>query len=271
MATPAERCTVGEDRPFHIGEPVWAARPDGPRYGEQSWDLRRVVERANDGQRGIDFRSLPVGYRDTCIDLLMVLANPDHPSVVTAGIVRRGRPAPVATLYTHFLRLRTIATWGTENGLLGFAHWTQRDANTFLAQLRGGRHRDAGDAVGSSTQAKYVDLLKLVRECGPVLPQGLTFMPWGARSALVVTGYRAAGENLTAPLPWSTWAPTVAAAWAFVDRFSPDILTVTRELRADPPRGPASPVAVSLIRNWVTRGGTHPVAHRLRPQQQPPR
>src|SRR5207302_10969079 len=157
-----------------------------------------------EGQREIDLRLIPAPYRDTCIEFLTTLARPDHPAVVAAGVVLRGRPPPVRVIYDHYLRLRVIAEWGLARDLLDFSHWTQRDADQLLDDLIAGRHRDNGIGLAPSSRRGYIDTLKGLRECSPMLEHGLGFMPWGARTAAHVAGLTSRPvEHLPAPLPWS--------------------------------------------------------------------
>ncbi|MFR9779244.1 hypothetical protein ACL02O_24705 [Micromonospora sp. MS34] len=165
------------------------------------------------------------------------------------------------TVYGHYLRLRVLATWGLKRGLADFTAWRQSDADDVLHDVQQGRHRENGNGLTPGGVRQYVETLKLLRQCAPALPGGLRFMPWGARSAADVAGYRRPTENLRAPLPWRTWAPTIAAAWAFVDRFSEDIFAALRVVRDLPhaPRGPAGNNAWTILAAWAEQGGIVPL------------
>jgi hypothetical protein len=247
---------------FTPGELVWALEEDGPRYGQGVWDFGRLITRVGQSERRIDFAEIPDGYRPDATDLLMVLAQPDHPAVVEAGVVRRGGPAATYSVYISYICLRTLARWGTDRSLPSFAAWRQRDCDNLLADLRAGRHRQGGHGLSPGTIKNYVELLKLLRECHAVLPEGLNFRPWGARSPVNVAGYEQGGlENQTAPLAWDLWAPLLSASWAIVDKWSPDIVAAVHARRKLPAcaSGPAGINAKRIFAAWDASGGTVPL------------
>jgi hypothetical protein len=234
----------------------------GPHYGDGVWDFTALIVRESDHHKSIDFESVPEGYRQSIRDTLVCLAQPTHPRLVAAGVVRRRPPAPPVTLIDTFSGLRVIAWWGHRRGLSTFGDWTQEHAVAFLDALRSGEHREGGTTVGGSTIRHYVEKLKLLREVSPALGSaGLTFQPWGAQSTLSVAGHVNAPENKTQPLPWETWAPLIAASWVIVDKFSVDILESRRVASCLPlePRGPAGTRAWALLENWANAGGRVPL------------
>src|SRR5690349_20340654 len=83
---------------FSNDELVFVDVSDGPRFGDAVWDLTPLIRLTNFLDRRMNFAKIPGRWSLTIRELLMVLAQPDHPLVVEAGIVRRGRPAPVDTL-----------------------------------------------------------------------------------------------------------------------------------------------------------------------------
>jgi hypothetical protein len=191
---------------FRDDEPVFAHLPDGSRFGDMVWDLTPLARRVSLPDRAVDFTTIPGGWALTVREVLMVAAQPDHPAVVEAGVVRRGRPAPLATLMDTFRHLRAITVWATDRGLPVPPAWCQADADALLADLRTGAHRDGGAALSPSSVSSYVSALKLLREFAPVLTGGgLPFQPWGARSPSNVGGLVVEAENRTAPLRWDTW------------------------------------------------------------------
>lgn len=220
-----DRAPAAQPSVFTPGESVWALEPNGPRYGQIVWDFGPLVTRMSQGERRIDFADIPDGYRADVTDLLMVLAQPDHPAVIEAGVVRRADPAPTYAVYGFYIRLRLLANWGAARSLPSFGAWRQQDCEDLLSDLQAGRHREDGHGLTPGTIRGYVEALKSLRDYRAVLPEGLSFQPWGARSANEVAGDDGRGvENETAPLPWDLWAPLLAASWAIVDRWSADIV-----------------------------------------------
>lgn len=247
---------------FIPGEPVWALEMDGPRYGQTVWDFGPLVKRASQAERRIDFTKIPVGYRGDASDLLMVLAQPDHPAVVEAGVVRRADPAPTYAVYSTYVLLRTIANWGTTRSLPSFGTWGQRHCDDLLADLQAGRHRQGGYGLSPGTIRGYVEVLKLLRDCHAVLPEGLSVLPWGSRTAADVTGdEKRSLENKEIPLPWDLWAPLLTASWAIVDQWSLDIIAAVNARRNLPPKpaGPDGTNALKIIREWNANGGKLPL------------
>lgn len=246
---------------FSPGELVWALEEGGPRYGQDVWDFGPLITRVAQAERRINFAEIPDGYRRDVMDVLMVLAQPDHPALVEAGVVRRGSPAATYSVYTSYNYLRTIARWATDRALPSFAAWRQQDCDNLLADLRAGRHRQGGHGLSTGTIKKYVELLKLLRECHAVLPEGLNFRPWGARSPGDVCGYDRGVENETAPLPWDLWAPLITGSWGIVDNWSPDIVAAVRarrNLQAEA-SGPAGINALRTFAGWEASGGKLPL------------
>ncbi|WP_053657272.1 hypothetical protein [Micromonospora sp. NRRL B-16802] len=245
---------------FSNDELVFAHVPDGPRFGDAVWDLTPLIRRTNFPDRRMNFAKIPGRWSLTIRELLMVLAQPDHPLVVEAGIVRRGRPAPVDTLVNTFVRLRTVAHWSASRGLPGPASWAQLDADLLLAALRDGSYRPDGEPVSPDTVRNYVLAIKLLRHFAPVLSgDGLGFQPWGARSATNVAEVVAPVENKTPPLSWDTWAPAVAAAWTIVDRFSADILAAAKAAESRPARAQGGTSSWAVLCSWAAEGGRVPL------------
>lgn len=257
-----DRAPAAQPSVFTRGEAVWALEPNGPRYGQIVWDFGPIVTRMSQGERRIDFADIPDGYRADVTDLLMVLAQPDHPAVIEAGVVRRADPAPTYAVYGFYIRLRLLANWGAARSLSSFGAWRQQDCEDLLSDLQAGRHREDGHGLTPGTIRGYVEALKSLRDYRAVLPEGLSFQPWGARSANEVAGDDGRGvENETAPLPWDLWAPLLAASWAIVDRWSVDIIPAVQAQRELParPAGPAAANAWRIVREWDANGGKVPL------------
>lgn len=234
----------------------------GPRFGDEVWDFGSLARPAAMGDRRIEFSRLEEGYRLPCKEVLMVLANPTHPRVVGAGVVRRDKPRSIRSLHGDAYVLITIAQWGRKQGLAGPADWKQAHADAFLLAMKEGTHRDDGGPLGPQTIRKYIDALKALREFGPVLTGGgLTFMPWGARTATNVAEVQWNAENSTRPMPWEMWAPLVAASWRIVDQFSDDIITARDRFESLPSRdgGPTGKQGAKAIEAWLAEGNPIPL------------
>lgn len=247
--------------PFTNTMPVWLHLPRSPLYGDDVWDLAPVTTRTNMSERYIRFDSLPAQHRITVKNVLITLASPDREPVVNAGVVRRGSGATPGSVYDHFRRLVVIAHWSEQQGLGRFAQWTVADADRFLDDLRTGQHRRDGVGLGPTRIRDYVVTLRCLREFSGVLPDALPFHPWSGRSANDISGEQRRTENTTAPLPWETWAPLIAASWVIVDHFSADIIaaTGTRATIPKEPRGPAGANAFAALLDWTVQSGPMPL------------
>lgn len=249
-------------RGFTAGEPYWVLHPQGPSYGQDLLAISVVNTRSSFAVRSIDLTTLPQGYRDTFRDLVMVLAQPDHPAVVEAGIVRRAAPAPAASVYEAFISIRQAARWGQETrSLASFTEWTQSDTDAYLEAMKLGQHRRDGTGTKPHSAKNLVELFKTIYDARLVIADPFSFAPWGRRTSASLTQTVRAPENETPPLPWPTWAPLVAASWAFVSRYATDILAGLAALKRLPedPRGPTGPAALDRFDSWRRAGGRVPL------------
>lgn len=262
MYKPSARGSKGSRPLMGPSEPVWGGPTSAALYGEDVWDLRPIIHRESLGDRTIDLRSVPASYRESVRNFLVVLANPTHPAVVEAGVVHSADPTPAAGITASFYRLRKITLWGDAQGLSDFPDWTPLHANRFLQALREGKHGPAAAPLAPTSIRRYVGELKNVRRYSSVLPGGgLSFQPWGSMAAHLVAQTPRQFENATLPLPWETWGPIVAGAWAVVDRFSPDILAAIRAARLLPKevQGSGGTEAWHIVRQWADDGGVLPL------------
>src|SRR5260370_22018829 len=223
-------------RYFRDSEPVWREHPAGPRFGDDTWDLAPLASRVAFAQGRLRLASVPGSWQLTVREILTTFAQPDHPSVLAAGVVLPARPAPPETVAKWFFVLRTIATWAHARDAGTPDAWTTRTAGALKAAATDGTYRDGGEPLAPCMITKYVTAVKLLRERGPVLScGGLTFEPWPQRRAAQVAPYRPSAENLTPPLPWDVWAATLKAPWFIADQARKDILPASHE-SANPPR-----------------------------------
>ncbi|MEI6537159.1 MAG: hypothetical protein WCN98_17590, partial [Verrucomicrobiaceae bacterium] len=210
----------------------------------------------------IDFQRFPEGYRLACKEVLMILANPNHPKVVAAGVVRRGGPLAVVTLVNKATMMAVIAEWGTAHDLEHLHGWNQTDADEFLAALRSGAHKQGGVPLSPDRVRHYLEVLEHFRDFATALSGGgFQFVPWGARTAANVAGVTTSIENSTRPMPWQMWAPLIAASWQIVNGFSEDIIAASkaRDALLSGREGPSGKEAVAAIEAWLAAGNRVPL------------
>lgn len=248
---------------FTADELVWLGEPTGPRFGEQLWDVSALVTRSNMAERSIWFGDLAAAWSLAIREACAYLAHPTHHALVEAGVIRRARTRSLNGIMGVAADLSIIARWATSRGMSCPADLTQRDADDLLFALGAGTHRPDGRPVKPGSKRGYIEALRLLDELAPALTDGggLTFFPWPGRTTSKVAGDAAPVENLTAPLPWEVWSPTVAAAWAFIDQFSDDVIRSDKVARNLPKeaRGPAGPNATRIVEEYLEQGGRIPL------------
>lgn len=264
LPDPAPGGLAGSRR-FRDNEPVWREHPAGPLFGDSIWDLTALVTAENCADRRLDFTTVPASWRVPIREILITVAQPDHPQVAGAGVVLLARSGPLRSVAQWFYRFRRIATWSTDRGCGTPDTWTAQDADALKTAAMSGTHRPDGTPLAPSAVVPYITAVKMLRERGPVLScGGLTFEPWPGRDAAKVAGYQPGTENLTPPLPWDIWAATVKAAWFIIDQASLDILPAAAEAaRMSRPRG-GQTAAVgrnpeAIVRSWLAQGGRIPL------------
>jgi hypothetical protein len=244
---------------FADDEPVFAGRPNGPAFGDDVWDFSAILMRPSQVDKRANFSRIAEPYRQLTREMLMVLAQPDHPVVIAAGITRRAKPASTATLVNVALTMSVISAWAIERGITSADRWQQSDADAMLIDFTSGDTHD-GVARTPSTLRRYVSVLKHLREFGPVYSvPAFTFMPWGARTAASVVGYRRPEVNVTQPMPWEMWAPLVAAAAKVVRVFSGDIIGAWKAHQAIP-KSARGGNAAKRLQEWIDLGNKIPLS-----------
>ena len=247
---------------FRAAERVFPAQNNSPLFRDSLWDFRHMDLPASLLEFRIDFQRFPEGYRLACKEVLMILANPNHPKVVAAGVVRRGGPLAVVTLVNKATMMAVIAEWGTANDLEHLHDWNQTDADEFLAALRSGAHKQGGVPLSPDRVRHYLEVLEHFRDFATALSGGgFQFVPWGARTAANVAGVTTSIENSTRPMPWQMWAPLIAASWKIVNGFSEDIISASkaRDALLSGREGPSGKEAVAAIEAWLAAGNRVPL------------
>lgn len=247
---------------FAFDELVFPGVEDGPRLGEDVWDLRAVVAAQTSPLRALYLSGIEGSYRTVARELLLCLAQPEHPAIVAAGVVPSTTRGSVGTLQQVVRHLAVISLWGVDSGLDHLSDWRQHDVERFLSTVKAGAYTPEGKPLAASTVRQYVKTLKDLRHYSPVLSGGgFGFMPWGATTAATVAGATRSAENVTRPMPLSMWEPLIAGAWKIVSQFSPDIIAAT-ETRAALPgtsRAVSGNASWPTLEAWLDAGNTVPL------------
>lgn len=259
-ATTAERAHPVPGRRFQPTEPVFEGLEEGPKFGQDVWNLRAAITARSTNDRNLNLGSIQPQYREDARELLMAKAQPLHPAVIAAGVVVRPEPAQPTQLLGIASRFSAMSAWAVGEGLYSLSEWTQDDAHDFLRALFAGQV--TGTAVSRSTARNYVVLLKDLRRYAPLLTSGgLSFAPWGAQTASGVTASNQGVENLTPPMPWEMWAPLIAGSWRIINEFAPDIIAAQQALLTlgTGRKGPSGANGLNALRGWVAQGGKVPL------------
>lgn len=236
MNTPQPQSSL-RSRLFDDGEPVVTARPllqeartaDArvPLFGDvDCWDfngvLRRPANRAPASYRlnfngGLESPAWNLLARE----LLMIMANPTHPAVISAGTGWRGIGAGVPSLQRAQGLLRRMASWGRENAerLIDPAGWRVADLRRFVEDLR-----DSGISTGGLSN--HVRTLQRMATAAPIMTVPWPANdPWPRQSSNQIAKNRSSRDGLATPaVKPNTWFPLIRAAWSYIHDFAPDVL-----------------------------------------------
>lgn len=254
------------DHAEHRGTPLFPAThrvfkgEPTPRIGDDYWDLGHLVP-TSAGERGFDLTTIPELWRETAREIAAILARPDHPSVVRAGVIRRWRPATAKSLITLLTNFRTFALWATRSGIDSPSDLTDNNIRRFRSDLTNGTHRPGGSPLSPGSARRYLEMLGYLHNFHPALTGGgLPFDPLeGTPPPRLVHSHPT--ENTTAPLPFDTWARVIRACWFIIDILGPDIAHAEQIRRSLPtnPRGPAGETARLMVEEHLTNGGWIPL------------
>lgn len=127
-------------------------------------------------------------------EISMILFNPRHPAVTTAGLSLKPAPAHPTTVISELSHLRRIARWAHANDLAPhLSGWQEHDLRRLVANLR--------QQLSASSVRHYIGTLKMLHHYGPALTGGgLRVNPWAGTSSrhAAHTGHTATGARTTA-------------------------------------------------------------------------
>lgn len=245
-------------RLFSSDEPIFPGTTT-PRFGDPHWDLSAHLP-VNVSERYIDLSTFPVGWELTAREVGMILLQPDHPSVVSAGVVRRGTAKAQGVLAT-LTRLRVFCRWAEANDVPTPDCLEPSHLLRFLFDMDAGSHRSGGTPLSGGTQLnQFKSLVHLYKFREALTDGGIHFDPLLGRTAEEVVGVKKNSENLTAPLPFETWSRAIRNAWFVVDVLGPDIAEADRIRRSllRRARGPAA-AARRAVEEFLSSGGKVPL------------
>jgi hypothetical protein len=213
---------------FRAREPVIASHPllpgaRAPRFGNAvEWNLNGVIHRpanlpASSWTLVFSEELAEPSWNLLAREMAMIMFNPRHPAITTAGVSLKPAPANPATVIAALSHLRRFAAWAAANDLpLRLADWRKRDVRRLLAGL--------GEQSANNTIRNRITTLKLLHRISPVLTdKGLQADPWPQKSARKAAKVSQVVIS-TPPIPPNQWFALIRAAWTYVHTFAPDIL-----------------------------------------------
>lgn len=261
--TSSLRTTQLTDEPISgaIAPEDWVLAPGtAPRFGDTAWSMHDHIVSASHAERSINIGSIPPGWRLLARETLIVLARPDHPVALDAGIVRRGRPAGPGGLTSRFHLIRTIARWAVSNGAPTPVSWSPLLTRRFVQALEKGEHAAPARPNSAGTIRKYVDTLNVIWQLNDALSEPkMRLDPTGDdRMAPLTSG--GTTENVTNPLPWPGWSAIVRASTFVLTDLAPDIIRAEQRRKALPTGGRQGPgTATERLDELVAAGHRIPV------------
>ncbi|KAF0957427.1 hypothetical protein [Rhodococcus sp. T7] len=224
-----QRPSAQSSAAFDAHEPVIQSHPllaDArvPQFGEtREWNLNGVISRparlyAAAWTLVFSQELAEPPWNLLARELSMVMLNPRHPAVTTAGLSLKPTPANPSTVISELSHLRRLARWAEANGLPPeLASWQDNDLRRLVSDLR--------EQLSGSSVRHYIGTLKMLHQYGPALTgEGLRTDPWAGKSARDASQTPVAAVVSTPAIPPEQWFPLIRAAWTYVHTFAPDIL-----------------------------------------------
>jgi len=190
---------------------------DGPRYGDDVWDISAFVPRTAKMTR-IDFTAIAdPRHARTIREYLHSRLNRGIPANQLSGTAR---PMKLTSLYGEFTEARLILRQLAVVGALTLAEVTPRHLEQILA----------GWKPLPDTAAAKVGTVKHLAAHGPFLTDRLGFTPWPGRPANQVAGRRIPRENTTPRIPQEVMTPLLQAALFYVQAVAGDLRNAQQEI-----------------------------------------
>lgn len=151
-------------------------------------------------------------------EIAFCMLNPNHQAIRDAGIFLRSRRWGLSTASQTSTQLGLLADWAcTENMPDDLSLWSTEEWQAFLD------HRATDAEPG--TVATAVAAIRRLCLFSPLLTgSGPVQDPWPGKTNRQVADAVLTGELSTESIDPAVWWPLLRAAWAYIDRFTPDIL-----------------------------------------------
>lgn len=239
MTSPARPLAL-KSATFADHEPVYSDLPGqvpgavGPTFGRTDmWPADNVRRPANMVKAAwrCDFPGDP-GWNLVVREVVFCMLHPTHSALQKAGIfLPAGKWGLRATAQCCF-HLAMLKSWAREQDMPDdFGVWEAADWQAFIdSRLQ---------LTEPLTVRKVVSSVRRLITFSPVLTGAPTLEdPWPGKSSAQVAVSVWTGELSTPAIPPEVWWPLLRAAWAYIDRFAPDILAERDRRQTEPVSGP---------------------------------
>ncbi|MFE2760410.1 hypothetical protein [Streptomyces halstedii] len=212
--------TFADDEPVYARLPGRVAHEVMPVFGRaDQWPGNCIRRPAN--KPASEWRcSFPDEPRWNLLsrEIAFCMLNPQHQALQAAGIFLPPGKWGLRTTASVGFSLNMLRTWAAKELMPDdFGQWRVEDWQEFIAS------RAAATAPGSV--ARTVAAVRHLVCFSPVLTGVPTLEdPWPGQSAAAVAECPWTDELSTAAIAPEVWWPLLRAAWAYIDRFAPEIL-----------------------------------------------
>ncbi|MFI0107891.1 hypothetical protein ACH4NW_05910 [Streptomyces globisporus] len=224
---------------FLDDEPVFASLPGqipdvtGPVFGRiDRWPgdcVRRPANRSKANWCCV-FPDDPV-WNLRARELAFCMLNPQHRVLRKAGIFVRKHKWGLSSTLMVCQQIRLLSRWAVKEGMAeDLQFWSAEDWQSFV------EHRSM--TAEPRTVDNVVRAIRKVIQFSAVLTGvGQLQDPWPGRSSRAVADATINGELSTESIAPEVWWPLLRAAWAYIDRFAPDILATRDHQKRTAPKG----------------------------------
>ncbi|MGH3373033.1 MAG: site-specific integrase, partial [Nocardioidaceae bacterium] len=225
------RLAFGDDEPVLQQHPLRSGVPV-PAFADPVWDLAAADSAANIPSHAKIIRFDRFGdamWEGRARELLMARLNPNHPEVRAAGVHRSGtRGTAVRTVVELANALVLLARWAAETGRSAdLTRWQRADSHAYLEVRRTESRLSPIGLVRSAVALRSLHTYRMLLTGG-----GLAEDPFDDLPLPTVVGYQPRESCTGSLVSRDVFWPLLRAAWAYLDRFSDDILTARDEWAA---------------------------------------
>ncbi|MFH8384718.1 hypothetical protein ACH4E7_27895 [Kitasatospora sp. NPDC018058] len=212
--------TFADDEPVYANMPGRLAHKEMPVFGRADMWPGDCIRRPANKAPGAWLCSFPADPRWNLLarETSFAMLNPQHPALQAAGIFLPPGTWGLSTTRAFGSALNKLRLWADEQQMpADFGLWQVEDWQGFIAAR--------AEITAPGSVRRMVDAVRHLIVFSPVLTGVPTLEdPWPGQSASAVAQCPWTDELSTAAIAPEVWWPLLRAAWAYIDRFAPEIL-----------------------------------------------